>query len=270
VIPKAAIVAAAARLTVLRNRPPEFVVLTAFAALCQLQTLGRSDIYHQGQAATAGFLLLGFWVMRDRSRGDGARPRRPIERLGKSLAFPVVAALCAFAFVTGTLAVARVERGPLPADEADFVAGVRTLIVNSTRDEPVFVGLTSHRFTFVNQMLAYYLADRRAGVRVAIFNPGVTNTDAVQREMADGLEGSDTQLLLLDDRFASTSEESNSSRVPGSTILDESIASRYVEACAFGDTRILVSRTRTAAIDCVEPTNETLVDVLFGLRTQQP
>jgi hypothetical protein len=265
VIPKAAIAAAGVRLAVVQDRPPVFLVLTVFAALCQLQTLGRSDLYHQGQAATAGFLLLGLWIMRDWTTDNRDRPRRPLERVRRTLALPVIASLCAFAFLTGTLSVWRVQRGPLPAGDAGFIAGVRTLVANTSRDDPVFVGLTSHRFTFINPMFAYYLADRRSGVRVAMFNPGITNTDRVQHEMVDDLISSGTQLLLLNETFASTFEASNSSRIPGSTVLDEFIASRYVERCNFGDTRILVSRDRTSAVDCIQPTNEGLVDVLVGL-----
>ena len=149
--------------------------------------------------------------------------------------------------------------------DAGFIAGVRTLVANTSRNDPVYVGLTNHRYTLFNSMLAYYLADRRAGVRDAMFNPGITNTDRVQHEMVDNLVASGTQLLLLDDTFASNSEPSNGSRVPGSRVLDEFIASRYVEACNFGATRILAVRDRGSAVLCVQPTDEALVDILVGL-----
>ena len=49
VIPKAAIAAAVSRLLAVRNPPPQFLVLTAFATLCQLQTFARADDAHQGE-----------------------------------------------------------------------------------------------------------------------------------------------------------------------------------------------------------------------------
>jgi hypothetical protein len=265
VIPKAAIAAAVGRILATRNPPPQFLVLTAFATLCQLQTFARADDVHQSQAATAGFLLLGLWVMDGPSGTRRDRAARSVHRVGQSIALAVVGTLCAFAFVSGSLSIKRVQSGPLQAGDAGFIAGVRTLIANTSNDDPVYVGLTNHRYTFLNPMLAYYLADRRSGVRVAMFNPGITNTDLVQQEMVDNLVSSGTQLLLLNETFASTFEASNSSRIPGSTVLDEFIASRYVERCNFGDTRILGSRDRTSAVDCIQPTDEGLVDVLTSL-----
>ena len=83
--------------------------------------------------------------------------------------------------------------------------------------------------------------------------------------MVDDLTASGTQLLLLDETFASITEPSNSSGIPGSNILDEFIANRYVEACRFGATRILAVRDRAAPVVCVQPTDEGLVDILAGL-----
>ena len=263
-IPKAAIAAAVVRLVLLVDRPPAFTVLTVFATLSQLQTIGRADIYHQGQAATAGFLLLGLWVM-NRGTQTGADTRAPAHLQRDSLAFATIAVVCGFAFMTGALGISRVERGPLQERDANLIAGVRTLVANTTRADPVYVGLTNHRFTFINSMLAYYLADRRSGVRVAMFNPGITNTDGVQHEMIDELVQSRTRFLLLDDHFASVFEESNASRMPGSTVLDTFIQSHFVEACEFGDTRILVGRDVASGVVCVQPTQETLLDILAGL-----
>ena len=265
VIPKAAIAAAVVRIVAVRNPPSQFLVLTAFATLCQLQTFARADDAHQAQAATAGFLLLGLWVMNGASGRRRNRSAAPVQRLGQSIALALVATLCALAFVSGSLSVKRIQSGPLNPGEAGFIAGVRTLVANTSRADPVYVGLTNHRYTLLNSMLAYYLADRRAGVRVAMFNPGITNTDRVQREMVDNLTASGTQLLLLDETFASITEPSNSSGIPGSNILDEFMANRYVEACRFGATRILAVRDRGAPVVCVQPTDEGLVDILAGL-----
>jgi hypothetical protein len=156
--------------------------------------------------------------------------------------------------------------GSLGSGDESFVAGVRTIDANSSRDDRIFVGLTSHRYTVVNPMLAYYLADRSSAVRVAMFNPGVTNTEPVQREMVANLKAANAQIMLLDDRFADSFEASNDSRIPGSEVLDDYIALEYEEVCRFGGTRIFAIRARAPSIKCVQPTNERLIDILGGLR----
>jgi hypothetical protein len=260
-IPKAAIAAAFIRLAVVRHLPHTFLVVALFAALCQLQTLGRGDFSHQAQAATAGFVLLGLWVSRasQASATDGARSGR------SSKASALVIVLCGFAVLSGSIAFARVATR-LDRSEIDFLAGVRTLRANTTRDEAVFVGLTNHRFTFANPMLAYYLADRRAGVRVAMFNPGVTNTDRVQQAMVEELVASRTEVVLLNDAYANVAEPSNNSRIPGSTVLDAFISAAFVEVCRYGETRIFASRSRMPAVACAEPREAGITDVLFGLQ----
>lgn len=51
----------------------------------------------------------------------------------------------------------------------------------------------------------------------------------------------------------------------GSVLLDGFIARQYAVACDFGDTRILASRDRKSPVRCVEPTGESLVDILGRL-----
>ena len=103
------------------------------------------------------------------------------------------------------------------------VAVVRS---NTAPDEPVFVGLTSHRHTVLNPLLIYYLADRRSGVHQAMFNPGITNTESVQRGMAASLDATSTRVLILDSQAAQIAEVENQSSVPGSTFIDSYIGTR--------------------------------------------
>jgi hypothetical protein len=270
VIPRLAILAAAVRLSLARDRPAAFSSLLVFAALCQLQTQGRSDIFHYAQAATPGLLLLGLWIMKTpmpewHGIVEWLLDRVP-PRSRRVIAVVFVGAACASAFATGSLSLAVMSVGSLGSGDEGFVAGVRTIDANSSRDDRIFVGLTSHRYTVVNPMLAYYLADRSSAVRVAMFNPGVTNTEPVQREMVANLKAANAQIMLLDDRFADSFEASNDSRIPGSEVLDDYIALEYEEVCRFGGTRIFAIHARAPSIKCVQPTNERLIDILGGLR----
>ena len=154
----------------------------------------------------------------------------------------------------------------MPLAERELVAGIRTLAANTTQGESVFVASTENRITLENDMLAYYLADRRPGVRVAMFNPGISNTDAAQREMTTDLAARGTSVLLLDDVWAHVSEPSNESSILGSTVLDAYIAERYVEVCRFGAVHILATPERAPTTRCVElRPDERLVDIVGGL-----
>jgi hypothetical protein len=157
------------------------------------------------------------------------------------------------------------ETGTLSAPEEALVAGVRTIVANTTRDEPIFVGLTANRITLLNPMLVYYLADRRAATWAAMFNPGVTNTDATQARMVDDLKARRPALLYLDDTWADSLEMTNESAIPGSTILDAYLASSYVTICDYGAVRIVATPERAGSVVCAAIRDERMIDILPAL-----
>ena len=262
-VPKVAIAVGGVALIQKGLREKPLLVLVAFAALCQLQTLGRADYYHQAQAALPGYLVLG-WLAADSMRPvrEAMPRRRAFRRLGT---FALAASACALSLVIGALSLPAVERGPLSDQDLELIAGIRTLRANTGPTEPIYVGLTEHRITFVNDVLVYYLADRRAGVRVAMFNPGVTNTDRVQSEMVADLRASRTSLLLLDERWAHFSEVTNDSAILGSMILDQYISATFAEVCRFGEIQIWALPDRAASVKCEEQRNERLVDIFASI-----
>lgn len=260
--PKLAIAAGAAR--VLRGGADGLVAALVFAALCQLQTLGRADFIHQAQAALPAYIVLGLTAGPTLQRRIGSVTWRT--RLHRLSVFGSVSILVATGFVFAGWSVINVERGPMPADERALVSSVRTLLASTVGSEPVYVGLTSHRFTLANDVIVYYLADRRSGVQQMMFNPGVTNTDRVQQQMIDDLVASGTAVILLDGLNEGMVEQSNRSAVPGSERLDEFIARTFVVACEFGPFRVMARPDRAPMVRCVEgPDDERLVDILGGL-----
>jgi hypothetical protein len=264
-VPKLAIAGAAIRLAVGPERPRAVIVVTAFAALCQLQVLGRGDLYHHAQASVPAYVALGL---------AGAsllvRVRTPLPRarvFARLFGFALLSSATALTLMTGALGPIHVQSGPLPRTDVALIAGIRTIKNNTTADEPIFVGLTRHRHTLINDMIAYYLAGRRSGVHVAMFNPGVSNTFAVQSTMAADLATSGTALLLLDDAWADAFERDNSSAIPGATVLDEAIAARYVVVCDFDTIKILATPDRASTITCAGMApDERLIDVIAGVR----
>jgi hypothetical protein len=261
IVPKVA-VAIAAVACLLGRSPRSLVPLILFGALCQLQSVSRADLYHQAQAAVPGLILLGLTL------GPAAVPERvrltPAARYGRLGAFTGLAATCVLLLILGSFALLQAEVGAMPASETGFVAGVRTIRANTTRDEPVFVALTSNRITLINPMLVYYLADRRAGAWATMDNPGVTNTDAVQQRTVDELRASRTEVLYLDEHWADAVESTNESAIPGSTILDTYLAATYITVCDYGSARIVATRERALRITCAPVRDERLLDVLAG------
>ena len=233
ILPRLAIILAAVRLaaTVVRRRtftrqlgPPGLLGFVVFAGLCQLQTVARGDAYHLVQAATPAILLFAVWF---------PDPRPNIARFA---ALGLIATACLLVGILGHRL-----HPDVPGYDRVHVAASDWVHAATNRDERIFVGLTSHRFTMRNPLIVYYLADRAPGVRDAMFNPGVTNTDWGQTRMADDLERTKAPYLVLDRPSADDSEASNESSVPGSTLLDDYIAANYHTVCDLG---ILVIQER--------------------------
>ena len=222
---RASIAAAAVRAFAVRDASRAGLIV--FALLCQLQTLGRGDFYHFSEAAGPAFLCLATLFTTRTVRG----------RWGSDALVAIVALLAVAAAFGTPAAVDNVAS--YDASIAQAVAFVRE---ETTPSEPVFVGLTSNRYTFVNPLMVYYLADRPPGVRDTMYNPDVTNRDATQLEMIADLDRSGTRYLVLDRLFASTCESVNASCEPGSSRLDDYISARFQTVTDFGDLVVLVRR----------------------------
>lgn len=203
------------------------LALLVFALLCQAQTLGRGDFFHYAEAVPPAVMLLGAtlaWA-----------------RVTDRVSDPLSAVIMIGVLVTGATYAGGMFSGPdtFGADLRQAASFVRTL---TCPDETIFVGDGRNRYTFVNPLLLYFLADRPPGVHDTMYNPGVTNTDDSQREMVSDLERNRTRLLVLDESQSGTFESFNRSSVPGSTILDNYIDAHYAEVARIGPLAILQRR----------------------------
>jgi hypothetical protein len=220
ILPRLAILLAAGRcIWLMRSRAPREDVLrigavTLFAALCQLQALGRADAAHLAEAATPALVTYAIWFPAGR-----LAPIRFAALLG-------IGTSCLLATV-----LVQPFRSDVGGYNEAHLATSAWVRAATKPDEPLFVGLTSNRYTLINPMLVYYLSDRRPAVRDTMYNPGVTNTDRVQQRMVDDLRASSPPFLVLDDPMSQRFETSNDSRIPGSTILDAFIHSAYHPVC---------------------------------------
>ena len=236
-LPRILIVLSVVRLVMTRPVDRSLLALAAFAILCQAQTLGRADMHHYAQAATPALLLLAPLV-------GGWRLRSAVV-----LAVPValVGIVVWLGLAMGYLDGLRDER------QADLGRAVAIVRAATAPDEPIFVGLTEHRYTFLNAMVAYYLADRRPGTTQTLFDPGVTNRDETQARMIDELRRSGTRIMLLDTHYARMSERYNDSRIPGSTRLDAFIDAEFTPMCTVGDYVVMAKPDAQGAIPSCPP-----------------
>jgi hypothetical protein len=225
VLPRIGLGLAVIRTVIDRDRSRLLLASITFALFCQLQTLGRGDTYHFAQAATPALLAIGAAVASLRGaslvqRGSGA---------ALAAVIGLVSGLGLYWFA-----------GPADPYRSQIEQASAFVRAATTREEPIFVGLTENRFTFENPLVVYFLADRSPGSRLTMFNPGVTNTDAGQSTIIDDLERTGTRYLVLDRLHALEHEREGLGSIPGSTILDLYISSHFVVERDYGLVAVMV------------------------------
>lgn len=233
VIPRVGIVAGLVH--AYRVRSGDIATLAIFAALCQLQTLGRPDLDHLAMASTPAILLIGAITVPDRLRGTA-----------------LVGLVVGFAFVTSGLAIRSKSLADFDIDR-DLVAAVGVTRSVSGREDRIFVGLTSNRFTAANPLIAYYLADRAPGTTTTMYNPGVTTTPERQATMIRELTDSRTDVLILSAVWSGSFEPWNASQYPGSDLLDAYIARNFRTLCDFGSVLVVVRASASMPASCPAP-----------------
>ena len=220
VVPRVAIALALAR--AVAGRHLDLLAIAVFAALSQLQTLGRADAAHLALATTPAIVLLAAIL-----------PRTPrLSLFGVGIVAPVLFA----AVVTGM----GIALSASPSKDLALQRSIAVVRHATTRDQALFVGLVSNRYTLLNATLAYYLADRPPGSRWTMYNPGVTNTDATQAAMVANLEATQTNVMILGASASNAFEFTNDSRIAGSSILDRYIGASFRTWCDFGEYQVAV------------------------------
>ena len=210
----------------------DVLAIALFAALCQLQTLGRSDTAHYAVAMAPAIVAFAAMLPSD--------PRRAL--IGTAVAAPALFAAAAMGMMIAL-------SGLTPKDVA-LQRSVAVTLQATDRETPIFVALSANRYTVGNALLAYYLSDRAPGSRWTMFNPGVTNRDATQALIVSDLEATQTDLLILDEWGSEWYEATNDSRIPGSTVLDAYLAQHFRTWCDFGAYRVAVRTVWDPASPC--------------------
>ena len=216
------------------------VVLTVLGSLLFIYASMRADLMHCMPTATTASILLPMlladWV---------AAKRRAWSRVLVTLCLLVLTVPCIaipielwhihlsdcapWRTLTSSLPRARYFR--VDADVEDAVQFIRQ---NVPRDQTIFVGNSQHQRVFSNDVLFYFLAERRAGTKFYDFIPGVITTAPVQQEMIRDLEQNHVSHVVLVSDYG---HHRTSTGVPvdrGATLLDDFIRREYRQVQTFG------------------------------------
>lgn len=226
------------------------MALAVFGLLLLRTALSRADEIHLLPTSIVALVLAAPLLQRP---GAGWPPlparARALARTLAAAGIGVYLVLLGLALVPQIMGLAAlgacrpvVERAwclALPRDQADAIQAVRAL---TAPGEPIFVGSTRHDLLVLSDVLFYFLADRHTPARYYDLAPGVVTTAAVQAEIVSSLERAGVRVVVRvrSDRWPP--EPNESSTVPGATVLDEYLASRFVPDRSFGDYQIWLRR----------------------------
>lgn len=119
--------------------------------------------------------------------------------------------------------------------EKDVAVQAVQFVRSATRAEDfIYVGHTRHDRILAGATLFYFLAERRCPNPYQEMHPGLTTTEAVQREIVESLNAKDVQLLVLYDESAAPQEPNASAESSGVHLLDDYIKSNYRRLREFG------------------------------------
>ena len=108
----------------------------------------------------------------------------------------------------------------------------------TTHDQPLFVGLTSHDRVFANDNLIYFAAQRLPATRWSHYDPDLQTTAGVQTEMIHELQQDPPPYVVLDSEFKIFNEPNDSARSSGVYLLDNYIRSNYQYVNTFDEMSI--------------------------------
>jgi hypothetical protein len=219
-------------------RRADMAWLAALGAAVVPQAVGRADVHHAVYCVTPGLIASWLWVE------WGARRAGPAGALGWSLAGALLLFAPAPALPTPTQATSLPARMRVASDIPASLEQRRALAFidqHGRRGEPLYVGLTDHRWISVNEMDLYFLSNRIGATRYMQFEPQVINRPDVQEAMIRELERSRPRVAVLSKRSQRMGEP-NTSELMGASLLDEYLSARYQPVLELSDYRLALRK----------------------------
>jgi len=205
------------------------------------QLLGRTDIAHSVFAVTPALIASAVWLIGGPERRWNAGRAWGLLLLGVALLFvPLRETLAATKNLKLQDLRAELSRPSITPMAPDRQRALAFVWRHTGKGDPIYVGLTDHRWTHHNDMALYFLADRIGATRYMQFDPNLTNREDVQRSMIEELERTRPKVALL--APSKRSNEPNESRNAGSSVLDRYMRTHYKEEGRAGALRLLLRR----------------------------
>ena len=124
----------------------------------------------------------------------------------------------------------------------DQEAAVQYVLEHVPPDQAIFVGNVHHDRIFLNDIVFYFLAERRSATQYHHLHPGLATTEPVQRDIINSLEAGPVDLVVLYSGAEGVNEPNLSSVSSGVHILDQFIRANYVPTVTFGQYQIYERR----------------------------
>ena len=123
--------------------------------------------------------------------------------------------------------------------DRDSLLAAQYIQAHSQQNARIYVGTSYHDKLFVNGVALYFIAERAPVSKWYELHPGVQTQQAIQKEMITEMQNPNFEWIVLDSRWEKILEPNGSSISSGVTLLDQFIATHFVEVAQFGTLRIL-------------------------------
>ncbi len=127
--------------------------------------------------------------------------------------------------------------------DRDELDALRFLRSHSSQADAIFVGVQDQSRVFWNDLLIYWLADRPIGVRTFQLETRVATEAPVQRQMIYDLQRNHVHWIVLDCAPDEGDETFVREAYRGSALLDQYIATSFVQTRRFGRYAVLTTRS---------------------------
>jgi hypothetical protein len=123
------------------------------------------------------------------------------------------------------------------------VETIRFVQQRTAPGDPVFVGLVRHDKIFMNDVLMYFILNRRSVTKWHQFEPGLQTSAPIQQEIVRELRHAKPRLIVLEANWQDLREPNDSGLSSGVTVLDDYIRDAFEPVATFGTNTVLVARS---------------------------
>ena len=241
-----------------RHRDFVILALTLLVALFSLKTIVRPHVIHAVHAVVPAMALLAIVAS---SLAPGKWQRIVLAASVLAFAYPPLVALArdlnaTFAAMRSWDAggvdvdwarkvgsyLARPGNGPPPARyfeiRSDQAAAIAYINQHTAQTDDLFVANGRHDVTFINDVLFYFLAQRRSATKYHEFNPGLTTGASTQATIIREVQRANVPYVVRTRRFDAYKEPNKSAESSGVLALDHFLYTEFAQVERFGDYEI--------------------------------